>query len=292
MKAQLEKIPFSQTAWICRKFSLTRFNYPWHFHPELELTLILSSHGTRFVGDKIDSFKEGDLVLLGADLPHVWLNDQDHKGKSESLVLQFRQEFLSPLILPEKEYTLINQTIQMARRGLKLKGELRNRVETDLKKMMKEEGIGRLCLLLGILEKISKSREYDLIASAGYEPLLNGEDGLRLNKIFQFLHNRFREEVFEKETAILVGMSPSAFSRYFKKRTGTTFASFLIDMRLSHACKLLVESDRTIAEICFDSGFLNLSNFNRQFLRRKKCSPKVYRQHTTGLDIGVGVPEN
>ncbi|MDK3157515.1 AraC family transcriptional regulator [Kamptonema cortianum] len=245
--------------------------------------MILSSRGTRFVGDKIDSFKEGDLVFLGADLPHVWLNDKNHKGKAESIVLQFRQELFSSQLIPEKEHIRILHLFQKARRGLLLGGRLRDNVEKSLTKMMTLEPIPGLSLFLEILDGMSLSREYRPIASAGYEPLLNGEDSLRMNKVFQFLHGHFKEDIFEKEMGALIGMSPSAFSRYFKRRTGTTFASFLIDLRLSHACKLLIESDRTIAEICFESGFLNLSNFNRQFLRRKGCSPKAYRQRAIAL---------
>lgn len=283
MKAILQKVPEnSDSSFAVQEFDSGYFNTPWHFHPEYELVYILESEGTRFVGDKIDTFKPGDVVLLGANLPHWYRNDtsyyeNDPHLKARSIVVQFNPDFLGETFLFSREMYEIHQVLQKAQRGLELYGNLSSEISKMMLAIRELKGMDRLLHLLLILNTISKSEEYNVLSNKGPSVGINTSDPKRLNKIYEHVMKNFTETITIEDVSSLINMCPSTFCRYFKKRTRSTFTHFLNEIRIGHACKLLIEEDLNITEICYRSGFNNISYFNRQFKTHKKLTPVAFR---------------
>jgi len=284
MKAILQKVPESiDSSFAVQEFRSAYFDTPWHFHPEYELVYILESEGKRFVGDKISNFKPGDLVLLGSNLPHWYRNDASYYEnnpalKASSIVIQFTTDFLGDTFLLSPEMFEIHQILQKSQRGLEITGVLKSKVAKMVTEITQLKGMDRLIQLLKILNIISKSDDYNLLSNKGPSVGVNVNDPKRINKIYEYVMNHFTEPITINKASELIHMCPSTFCRYFKKRTRNTFTFFLNEIRIGHACKLLIEEDLSITEICYKSGFNNISYFNRQFKSRKNLTPHAFRQ--------------
>lgn len=284
MKAILEKIPLSSDrSFTVLDFELRRFDCPFHYHPEYELTLIASSTGQRYVGDHISRFVPGDLVLMGANLPHMYINDATFPGKAHSRVIQFLPDCLGAGFFRLGEMKRIRALLDRARVGLVFHGRVRDKVAAAMEQLNKAEGTRRIALFLGILETLASSGAYRRLASPGYSPSLALYQGERINRVCELISKRFRENITQSEAAQIAKMSGPSFSRFFRRATNRTFRAFLNQVRVGHASQLLLETDRSVADVCFDSGFSNLSNFNRQFLRLRKVSPRDYRRKAAPL---------
>jgi AraC-like DNA-binding protein len=259
-------------------FRASRFQCPFHYHPECELTLILSSTGQRYVGDHIGRFAPGDLVLMGPNLPHMYVNDQKFSGRAHSRVLQFLPDCLGAHFLECGEAKSIRALLERSRVGLSFHGKTRDQVADALGEMIALEGIERVISFLKILGRLARSRDFRLLASPAYSPSLALYQGERINRACELISKKFRENVTQSEAARAARMSRPSFSRFFHRATNKTFRGFLNEVRIGHASRALLETDQTVAEICYDSGFSNLSNFNRQFLRLRQVSPREYRR--------------
>jgi AraC-like DNA-binding protein len=282
VRAILEKISYARGhSFQCFGFRhTTQFDCPFHYHPEIELTLIVSSAGHRYVGDHIGRFASGDLVLMGPNLPHSYVNDAGTRG-SESVVAQFLPECLGPAFFELGEMRAVRALLERAQVGLAFHGRTRERVGGLLAALKSLDGPARLLAFLEILQALAASSEYRRLASPTYAPSLALYQGERINRVCELISRRFREPVTQSEAARTAKMSPPSFSRFFRRATNRTFRAFLNEVRIGHASRLLLESDLSVAEICYDSGFGNLSNFNRQFLKLRKVSPRDYRQRAT-----------
>jgi AraC-like DNA-binding protein len=278
IQAIYEKIAHERSqAFSVFGFEVARFDCPFHYHPEIELTLIVGSTGHRYVGDHIGRFNAGDLVLLGPNLPHMYMNDASFPGLAHSVVLQFSAECLGAGFFQLGEMRGIRSLLARSRLGLVFHGQTRDRVARALVEMKELEGTPRLVCFLEILQRLAASREHRTLASPTYAPSLALYQGERINRVCELISKRFREKVTQSEASRVAKMSVPSFSRFFRRATNKTFRAFLNEVRVGHASRLLLESDRTVAEICYDSGFGNLSNFNRQFLKLRKVSPREYR---------------
>lgn len=278
MRAFLEHIsPMPGESFVCREFASTRFTMPWHFHPECELTLIVKGRGMRYVGDSIERFEDGELVLLGSSLPHYWWQSPDDRRKAHSIVAQFTETFAGGMLEME-EAREIRQLLVRARRGIFLDGQLREDVTRDLYRLKELSGWKKVCLLLEILGRLAVGERSRLLASAGYAPDLDERDGRRLVSVCQYVNESFGESVRHGQAALLAGLSPAAFSRFFHKRMGKTFEAYVTEVRIGHACRRLTEADARITEVAFGVGFNNLSNFNRHFRKLKGLSPREFRR--------------
>lgn len=283
MKAILQKVPGSvDSSFTVQEFHSDYFNIPWHFHPEFELVYITKSEGTRFIGDKIGSFQPGDLVLVGSNLPHWYRNDpayynSDPEFKAASIVIQFTTNFLGETFLFAPEMSKIHKVLSNAQRGLELYGGLADKISSMMHEIVNLKGMDRLLHLLSILNYISSSNEYNLLSDKGPSVGINENDPKRINRVYEYVMNNFTESITIEDASELIHMCPSAFCRYFKKRTRKTFTCFLNEIRISHACKLLIEEDFSITEICYKSGFNNISYFNRQFKSHNKLTPQAFR---------------
>jgi AraC-like DNA-binding protein len=278
VRAILEKVSYGDHSFKYWEFlPQRRFDCPFHYHPELELTLIVSSSGQRYVGDHIGRFNEGDLVLMGPNLPHSYVNDEKTK-RAGSVVLQFLPECLGPGFFQLGEMHDVRALLERCRVGLSFHGPARERVTRALEQMRDLNGAARLVAFIEILQELAKSRDYRRLASPTYAPSLALYQGERINQVCELISRRFRENVTQAEASRVAKMSGPSFSRFFRRATNKTFRAFLNEVRIGHASRLLLESDQSVAEICYDSGFGNLSNFNRQFLKLRKVSPREYRQ--------------
>ena len=279
MKAILEKISHDRhRSFALFEHQVRRFDCPFHYHPEIELTLIVESTGHRYVGDHIGRFAPGDLVLMGPDLPHMYLNDAKLRGQAHAIVLQFLPTCLGSHFLQLGELKIIRQLLERSRTGLSFHGRTRDKVAPLLAQLHRSDNLQRLVSFLNILEILARSKEFRELASPAYSPSLALYQGERINRVCELVSRKFREGVTQSEAARIARMSPPSFSRFFRRATNRTFRSFLNEIRVGHASRMLLESDKSVAEVCYESGFGNLSNFNRQFLKLRKLSPRAYRR--------------
>ncbi len=280
MRASLEKVALRPgESFACREFRLPRFDSPFHFHPECELTLVEASHGLRFVGDSIERFEAGDLVLLGPNLPHYWTNPPDWRGTARSVVVQFPLDLLGAGWLDTPEFAAVRRLLVKAERGVHFRGRAAAAAARRLRTMTGLAPFTRLQLLLETLHALAAAPGARLLASAGFAPTMDVVDEGRLGRVLDYVNRRAAEGVQQREAARRAGLSPAAFSRYFRKKMGHTFEDFVNEVRVGRSCRALIETpEKSVAEIAFAAGYNNLANFNRQFRRRTGLSPVEYRR--------------
>ena len=262
---------------------------PWHYHPETEIIYIEKSTGSRFVGDHSEPFEDGDVGLIGGNLPHVWKSDPIyHKNirglLARVLVIHFRDEIFKNhlAILPEMQ--TINQLFYESQFGIKFLGSARTEIGILMKGIIKTTGIEKLVRLIELLDYMSKTKEKQVLASTGYSKIRKSADFDRFDKAHRFMIDNFHQNITLDRVSAIVGMTTTSFCRYFKKHTKKSFHTVLNEIRVGHACKLLLENKMNISGICFESGFNNVSNFNEQFKKIKGIPPSQYikiRQKTT-----------
>jgi AraC-like DNA-binding protein len=250
-----------------------------HFHPEVEILLVIQGTGTRYVGDSIELFAPGDLVMIGPNVSHEWCSDKNQAtGGSEAIYILFNTEIMGQDFWNLPESKLILKIIQQSERGIKLTGETRNEVAALMKRIDTSSGFTRITMLLTILEMIAFNGEYQYLASPVALNTINERDTERLNKVYKYvLDNSFQEITLEK-AASLASLSKPAFCRYFRKRANKSFIRFLNEIRVGQACRMLVSENNSIAEICYASGYNNTSYFIRQFRAVTGFTPLGYRK--------------
>lgn len=284
MKAKFLKVVNAPEASFDTKWTSSRhFTTPWHFHPELELNFILRSTGTRFVGDHIDRFGPGDLVLIGSNLPHLWKNDSSYYApgsalKAEAVNIRFSVEKLDFLSGEMPELTRVLQLIERAKRGMIIQGEVKKRISELMMMILEQKGLDRLITLLTILNLLSETKDYKLLSTEGFDISTRKNDERRINVVYDYVFRNYRNEITLEKAAAIVYMNPSSFSRYFKHCTGKSFSDFIIEIRLGNACKMLVETDLSVSSIFYECGFNNQSNFNTLFKRKMGVKPLEYRK--------------
>ena len=266
----------------------------FHVHPEYELTYIVSSNGTRFVGDNMEMFDVGDLALIGSMVPHHYYNlpfDSRSENWGHARVVQFREDFAGKQLFELPEMHHVQMMLERSRFGLAFPREAVLRVTPLLDDLFAASGPRRIIVLLEILELLSNTESRCLSSISGEK--MNVRPDLRINTILCYVNENLAagKPVTLGKAAVKACMNPESFSRYFRKTTGRRFIDYVNEIKLGRACHLLAHTDRTIAEICYDAGFGNLSNFNRQFLRIRKMSPREYRAgYSTAADPGKGTP--
>jgi len=255
-------------------------NCPWHFHSEYELILAMETHGYRIVGDTVTSLGAGDLVLLGPNLPHVYQHDDPATGvgvKAHCILVQFEAKTWESLLqLPA--LTGIRGVMERAKLGLQFGGRPRARVATMLAEMIGLSGVRRIAAFWEILDTLAHCRNAKPIASPGFAPVLEHYGEERVNRVWEYINQRLDGTVNVPEVARLVHMSEGAFSRFFRAHIGKSFPSLVNELRIGRACRLLTETERSVTEIALACGYRNLSNFNRQFYRLKKTTPRAFRR--------------
>lgn len=286
MKPVLEHLPLkAKESFVVKYFDYPYYPTPWHFHPEYELVLVTESTGKRFVGDSVTDFKPGNLAFIGPHLPHLYRNDAayyrpNHNMHASSIVVHFLETSFGENFLSLPETKKLSRLFAKSTRGLDITGKTNTIISKKMHELCHAEGLTRWIGLLDILNILSASKEVEYISNEVVQGRNETESG-RLNTVIEFVMKNFKREIMTGEAAALVNMAQNSFSRYFTQRTRKTFTAFVNEMRLNHACKLLAEGSTSITDICFECGFNNLSNFNRQFKAVYNVSPLNYRKTLT-----------
>jgi AraC-like DNA-binding protein len=278
MKPRFEDIDSKRGAnsYVAYRYAASVFPFLWHYHPEYELTLILEGSGERMVGDSHEYFFPGDLVLLGPGLPHTWVSEV----VSAAVVVQFSESCIAPIV-EYPECDRIRQLLARSSQGLAfpVSGLGKGDLMAAIMRLPVAKAAGRITGLLDVLQVLAGSRvEARPLASPYFQPALGKKTEGRIGKVFQYLHRHSGERVALADVAALINLSESAFCKFFKRTTGKTFSDYVSDIRIGHACRLLAESDDTISEIAYRTGFDSLTYFNRVFLRKKGLRPREFRK--------------
>jgi AraC-like DNA-binding protein len=257
------------------------FSVPWHFHPEIEILFVVKSSGTSYVGDGIHRFTEGEISIIGENVPHWWKSDPKYsEGKVntgvKALIIQFKKDIFESNFINLPEMNAIKEFLERSQRGIQFFSKSRKILSEQIIKIFELAGISRITELVILLDMMANSKDYKYHSSVGYSKTINTYDFYRFNKIHEHIILNFTKTIKLEEVANSVNLSPTAFCRYFKKHTGKTFMSFLNEMRIGHACKIMVDGHISISMASMESGFNNLSHFNDQFKRVMNLTPTEY----------------
>lgn len=279
---QKSRIPENK-AFVVKELMAPHFDKNWHFHPEYQLFLVLEGRGTRFVGDNMKGFREFDLVFTGPNLPHLWRNDQEYfeKGSlktTHGIVVYFPENFLGEHFLEKEEFEGLKHLFIRSERGLEITGKTNLLLRGMMKELPGLKGMESIIQLFKILHIMAVSKECHPIVQAEYTNMNKASEEDRMSLVYEYVMDHFAQRIRLEDVAELTNMAPSSFSRYFKSRMNKSFSEFLADVRISHACKLLHEETLNISEVCYESGFNTLSNFNRQFKDRMGTTPMTYKK--------------
>ncbi len=261
------------------------FSTEFHFHEECQLTYTLESEGRRMIGDSIENFGSDELILVGSNLPHVWHNSiqyfsgVDQQSHARSVSVFIHPDKILDLFKEPDNIQRIKNFFQLAKRGMKFGDAIKNQLKELMLKVVSEgEEVGRLIGLLEILNLLCSTKDYEFLTSPGYTNNYQLKDNDRMDKILKYVFDNFNQEILLSAAAEMTNMNKQAFCRYFKNRTQKTFVSFVNEVRIGHACKLMAQSDQQISELAYACGFNNLSNFNKFFKLAKGITPKEYKR--------------
>ncbi|MEP6676773.1 MAG: AraC family transcriptional regulator [Ferruginibacter sp.] len=282
MKPLIEKLPLSEnSSFVARTYTTPYFEVPWHQHIEYELILFTQGEGTSFIGNYVGEFKKGDIFFLGSNLPHTF--QKAHKNLvTSAVVIQFCEDFWGKEFIRLPEAKQLEQLFETSVQGLKLYGDTKKILLSQIRELESLSGFKRIIRLCECLQLIAERQEFEKVSTQEIR-IFNGRHKERIDKIFQYSIEHFQDGIALDDVAGHVGMSIPAFCNYFKKSTKKTFIDFLNEIRIGHACKLLMDTQKAIESICYESGFNTLANFNRQFVKVKKNTPSMYRKIFTGM---------
>ncbi len=288
----IEKTITSKQAFIFKDLKSPYFNPNWHFHPEFQISYIIKGQGTRFIGDNVQTFKEGDLVLTPPNLPHLWRSDEPYFEKdsplsTHAMVIYFDQDLISPSLLDREEFYALKKLVENASRGIEFYGDTPINVYRHMQSIGPKKGFRRIINLLEILEVMANSETYHLLSSPGYTNAFKTDDAEKMQLVYDYVMKNFRTKIELQDVADLLNMTTTSFCRYFKPRANKTFTRFVNEIRIGNSRKLLLEDNFNISQISYECGFNTLSNFNRQFKAIVEMSPQEYRK--LFLDIKSGI---
>lgn len=250
-----------------------------HYHPEIELTLILKGHGMRFVGDSVLPFAEGDLCLLGANLLHTWYTGQTPQP-TECIVIQFHPDLVARMGQMWPELRRLSPMAARCAPGLSFRGAARKRATALLMDMAQSPAgsAARVGLFLQALEVLHHARDAQPLSSSAPPPQQTDPTLGRFQRIMDTLHRQMPHPPPQSAMADLAQMTPAGFSRFFRRMVGRGYVDYVNAWRIGLACRQLLQTDLPVTQIAFDCGFENLSNFNRRFQQYKQTTPRAYRR--------------
>ncbi len=280
----LEKVTITEQQSFALKEEILPFiKIGWHYHPEYELVLFTEGTGKRFIGDHTAHLSPGDLLLIGPNLPHYMRNDEEYYQGNPALqmraiVVHFSEDFCGKGFFEIPEMRTIRKLLQKSVSGIQVLSRTQTKVASLMEKLLITSDYERLTILLDVLHELSLSQELAMLSSVGYTQFSPQEDTTRIDRVFEHLLKNYTKEISLTEIAAEINMSVSAFCKFYKKRTGKTFTQTLNEIRVGHACKLFIEKGLPVAEVCYLSGFNNLSYFHRNFKKTTHHSPLEYRK--------------
>ncbi|CAL1518501.1 AraC family transcriptional regulator [Chitinophaga sp. MM2321] len=282
LKASCEVLnPTNGQSFLLRRFNKSAFDAPYHFHTEYELTTILEGKGKRFIGNHMTDYEEGDLILLGPKLPHCWkLNQDTHKQQvGSAIVVQFTNDFMGEGFFDKAEFVNIKNLLQNSSCGISFSSKTQQLIQQQLLKLAEQPNNFRIFIgLMDILQSLAVTTDYHLLDTQSTIAERSTSEQERINAVYAYLVEHFREQVSLEKVAAIAHMTPSAFCKYFKKITRKTFMETVIHYRLNYATQQLIQTDKSISEISFDSGFGDVSHFYKMFRSKMQLSPLHYRK--------------
>lgn len=284
MKPQLLKVSTGPSqSFSVRRDLVPHMNNKWHYHPEVELIHLKKGCGTQFIGDSIKSFRSGDIVLVGAHLAHYWRFDDayfkdESKLSADVRVAHFSENFWGDQFLNLPENKAIKILLENSRRGLQVNGKIKTKVAELLEQMLIAEGTQRITLLMEALSLIANCNQTTKLSSIGFKQSYDESENMRINAIYNYTLEHFRRKIHLEEIAKVAVISPNSFCRYFKSKTRKTYSRFLTEIKVGHACKLLIENKLNIKQLCYESGFNNLASFHKYFKITTGKSPISYQK--------------
>jgi AraC-like DNA-binding protein len=284
MKAELivdAPIDNQKKVWV-KIIQKPHFDHPLHYHKLCELTWIEKGYGKLIIGDYVGDFMEGELIFEGPGLPHLWKSDNIFYSKNDfitkAIAIYFSPEFLLSIIEGADSREKWNDILIKSERGLRLFGNTKVLLISLITKIVSSKGLERIGLFLQALGVILRTNEYDMLASANYQNTFNEQDMDRFNLVYQFLLNNFERDIKIEEVASLCNMTATSFCRFFKSKTQKTFIQFLNEIRIGHACKLLQNENKSVSDVCYESGFNSPVNFFNFFKLITNRTPAEYRK--------------
>lgn len=263
----------------------TFFKTPFHSHPELELVYIIESYGKRIIGNTVTPFQAGDMVLLGSDIPHIWLNDEIYYKninnlKAKAIVVYFNKDIFGPTFYELKETQKINSLFNEAKRGISISGKTNEIIAKKLEKLAKKRNFDIIVGLFEILSILSQSTDLSLVNSEVYSSINDQSKNDRLSDVFEYVKKNYKQDISLDKIAEIANLTPTSFCRMFKLKTKKNFIEYLHEIRISNACKFLIETDMGISEIAYECGYKTPSNFNKFFKKLTGTIPKEYKKNT------------
>lgn len=282
-QAQFQRLqPNDGNSFLIERYTSPFFESPWHFHEEFELVHCEKGFGTKFIGSFFEPYEQGELLLIGSNLPH-WIKAdpsfyiEKKESRPSSLVLQFREDFLGNGFFLAKEMRAVREILVLSKFGLSIEEPTKSSIVLRMNKMLDINAGRRLVLLVEIFQLLAESISLRTIVQTFNENYSQNDLGT-MSKIMDFTFSNFSNSISLEEVAQVSNRSVSSFCKYFKSRTRLTYISYLNSLRLEEAARLLKNSTKNVSEICFEVGFRNLSNFNRQFKERFGISPQEYKK--------------
>ncbi|MFC0773067.1 AraC family transcriptional regulator [Terrimonas alba] len=288
MRPQLLKVCNEpQYSFSVRQDLVPYVNNRWHYHAEVELIHFKKGEGTQFIGDSIKQFKAGDVVLVGSNLPHYWRFDDSYfeeeaKEKADVRVAHFCENFWGSQFLQLPENVHIKGLLDRAKRGLQITGKTRYKVAELLEALLQTDNNYRILLLMEALTLIADCKQLQPLSSIGFKYDLVENEKDRIKAIYEYSIKNFKRPIQLEEIASVANISPNSFCRYFKSKTRKTYSQFLIEIRVGHACKLLIENNLSVKQLCYESGFNNFTSFHKYFKLITNKSPLTYQKEFMG----------
>lgn len=277
MKPLVQKLPLSEdSSFVARTYKTPNFEVPWHQHIEYELIVFTEGEGMSFIGNYVGTFETGDIFFLGANLPHTLQKKQDFV--TSAVVVQFREDFWGEQFMELPEVRDIKLMFQSSVKGLKIVGKSKEKLGKLVRELEFLKGFKRITALCECLSIIAFEADYIELSNQDIKQL-NAKEKERIDKVFQYTIDHFKQRISLSYIAGSIGMSVPAFCQYFKKSTKKTYISFLNEIRIGYACNLLIDTDLNVIDVCYESGFNTLANFNKQFLKIKGITPSHFRNH-------------
>lgn len=278
MKAAFESLNPGNHSFLVRRFSEKKFSAPYHFHPEYELTLILRGNGKRYIGSHMQNYFAGDLVLLGSNLPHCWKTENEADGISESIVIQFREDCMGADFFNRPEMHSIRNLLNKSNDGIYFNGDI-EALKTQMISLLNEKDECRkFIMLIDLLHVLAVNEAQTILNARHYYDALSFSEKQKINKVMAYMVDNFQHEISLNTAAALINMTTPAFCKYFKKITRKTFIEAVNDYRIDFAARQLAHTENAVAQIGYDSGFNDISNFYKTFKERMKLSPLAYRK--------------
>jgi AraC-like DNA-binding protein/quercetin dioxygenase-like cupin family protein len=258
------------------KLSPEKFSWQYHYHPEYELVYVMTGNGTRQVGNHISNYENGDLVLMGPDLPHSGFG-LNSRGSIEQVVVQFKKDVFAPSLLQRPEMKLINVLLDKSRYGISFGQTTKEKVTKKLLRLLKLQPFDRFLELIHILQVLAGTEDYILLNAQVTLPTTIRKVHIRLQNIFNYVEQNYQEEINIKKVADIAHLTVPAFCNYFKKIMTITFTDFMNQFRIEKAC-ILLQQEKSVGEVCFECGFNNVPYFNKVFKNIIKKTPSEFKK--------------